>query len=633
MCGICGIWFKGNGDRPTVELLREMTDTLAHRGPDEEGQEIVSDLGFGHRRLRIIDLATGQQPMCNEDGTVWVVFNGEIYNFVELREGLVLRGHRFKSRCDTEVLVHLYEEYGQGMAEKLRGMFAFALWDDRRRELLLCRDRLGIKPLYFCDNERFTAFSSELKTLLPLFSKPPELIPEAISDYFSFGYVPSPLTPFRGIQKLAPAHRALISREGSTLESYWTPLDQVPQEQGDPEQRLAELVDEAVRIRLVSDVDFGAFLSGGVDSSTVCAMMQRHLTGLRTFSIGFPVGAYDELPHAGEVARHLGTEHHTRVVQPDAVALLPKLAWHFDEPLADSSAIPMWYLSELARSHVTMVHSGDGGDELFGGYERYQNELKLQSLTRLFGTGTFRLGELLLKALDCRGNPANRLLRILSRAQLEPVARYRSGVGIFVNGFESVLNQRFRELSSGFFERAFEQGEFNGSSVTLRSLGLVDLKTYLPEDVLTKVDRMTMAHSLEARVPLLDHKLVEFAFSLPDRFRADPKGGGKRVLKELAATLVPRQVIYRPKKGFAVPLAEWFRGALHQMMADLQSSPNHPSFAYVERGFVQKMVADHASGRFDHAERLWSLLMFQNWMELYVARPRDPYAGIMALWN
>lgn len=627
MCGICGIWFKGSGRTPTKELLKEMTDTLVHRGPDEEGIIIISDVGFGHRRLRIIDLSTGQQPMTNEDGSVWVVFNGEIYNFIELKIELQSKGHIFKSRCDTEVLLHLYEEHGMYMTQYLRGMFAFSIWDSNRSQLLLCRDRLGIKPLYYCDTTEYVAFSSELKTLLPLFSSPPALVSEAISDYFTFGYVPSPLTPFKGVNKLAPAERILIKRDSIQIESYWSPLAHIESVRKDPAERLAELIDESVRIRLISDVDFGAFLSGGVDSSTVCAIMNRHVTGrLKTFSIGFPVKKYDELRYSTLVADHLGSDHYNEIVNPDAVALLPLLARHFDEPFADSSAIPTWYVSKMARQYVAMVHSGDGGDELFGGYSRYYNELRLQLLARGFGLNLIRLAESLLNTVPLRSNYINRLKRILARAQYGPVERYKAGVGIFVNSFENLLNSGYRDRTSGFFEDAFKQSSGTNREVTLNTLGLVDMKTYLPEDVLTKVDRMSMAHSLEARVPLLDHKLVEFAFSLPDYLKKDAFGGGKRILKDFAATLVPKEVIYRSKKGFGVPLSEWFRNDLYETMADMQDTKDHPSFEYIDRTFVQKMVTDHLSGFFDHAERLWSVLMFQNWMDTYVQHPRPPYS-------
>lgn len=628
MCGICGIWFKGSGIKPSPALLREMTDTFVHRGPDEEGIQVVSDCGLGHRRLCIIDLSTGQQPMTNEDNSVWVVFNGEIYNFMELRGDLQSKGHVFKTRSDTEVLVHLYEEYGKNMAELLRGMFAFAIWDDRKKELFLCRDRLGIKPLYYYDSPAFIAFASELKTILPLFRTPPDLVPEAISDYFTFGYVPSPITPFKGIFKLAPSERALVRQTGTEIDRYWSPLQQNGVTCNNPRERLSELVDEAVRIRLMSDVDFGAFLSGGVDSSTVSAMMRRHVTGaLKTFSIGFAEEKYDELPYSAKVAEHLGTDHHTEVVKPDAVALLPKLAWHFDEPFADSSAIPTWYVSALARRHVVMTHSGDGGDELFGGYTRYYNELRLQSLVSLTGKSALRIGSGVLDLLPFKGNRMNRMRRILARAQTDAVQRYKSGVGIGVNGFERVLKQEIRNSTSGFFEKAFQNSGYDGTEVSLNTLGLVDLQTYLPEDVLTKVDRMSMAHSLEARVPLLDHKLVEFAFTLPDSLKSDPKGGGKRILKELAASLVPPEVIYRPKKGFGVPLAEWFRNDLYEMMSDLDNTPAHPSFTFLDRNFVHEMIHDHVTCRFDHAERLWAVLMFQNWMTTYVSSPRPPYAN------
>lgn len=629
MCGICGIWFKGNGRQPSIELLREMTDTLVHRGPDEEGIQIISDCGLGHRRLCIIDLSTGQQPMANEDKSIWVVFNGEIYNFMELRCALQAKGHVCKTHSDTEVLLHLYEEYGKEMSELLRGMFAFAIWDDKKQQLFLCRDRLGIKPLYYYDSPLFIAFASELKTLLPLFSSPPDLLTSAIADYFTFGYVPSPITPFKGILKLAPAHRALISRRCITVDRYWSPTKFAGSNYIDPRERLAELVDESVRSHLISDVNFGAFLSGGVDSSTVCALMQRHVTGsLKTFSIGFKEKKFNELPYSANVAEYLKTEHHTETVEPDAINLLSKLAWYFDEPFADSSAIPTWYVAELARRHVVMVHSGDGGDELFGGYSRYFKELYLQTLVRHFGKSVLGVGCQFLHVWPAHGCKINRLRRALSRAVMNPVQRYKSGIGIAVNGFEQILRDELRTCTSGFFEQAFLNSGYSGTDVSLRILGLVDVATYLPEDVLTKVDRMSMAHSLEARVPLLDHNLVEFAFTLPDSLKVDPKGGGKRILKELAATLVPPEVIYRPKKGFSVPLADWFRHELYEMISDLNSDLNSLANDFINRKFIMQMIQEHITYCVDHAERLWSILMFQNWMRTYVSSPRSPYSYV-----
>jgi len=631
MCGISGIWFKGSGKQPSPELLHEMTETLVHRGPDEEGIQIVSDCGLGHRRLRIIDLCTGQQPMANEDKSVWVVFNGEIYNFMKLRGDLQAKGHVFKTHSDTEVLIHLYEEHGKNMAELLRGMFAFAIWDDKKKELFLCRDRLGIKPLYYFDSPLCIAFASELKTLLPLFSSPPELLTEAVADYFIFGYVPSPITPFKGILKLAPAHRAVINRKGISVDRYWSPTQCSGVNYTDARDFLTMLVEESVRTHLMSDVDFGAFLSGGVDSSTVCAMMNRYVSGtLKTFSIGFREERFNELPYATCVAAHLHTDHHTEIVRPDAVALLPKLAWHFDEPFADSSAIATWYVSKLARRHVVMIHSGDGGDELFGGYTRYFKELRLQSLAGHIGKFGLRLGSHLQHAWPTQGSSCSRLRRAFSRLLMDPMQRYRSGIGIAVNGFERILRNELHTCTSGFFEQAFLNAGYRGSDVSLRTLGLIDVSTYLPEDVLTKVDRMSMAHSLEARVPLLDHNLVEFAFTLPDSLKVDPKGGGKRILKELAATLIPPEVIYRPKKGFGVPLADWFRNELYEMISDLNSSSASPSDDFLDRQFIGQMIQDHVRQRVDHAERLWSVLMFQNWMSTYVSSPRKPYTYIAA---
>jgi asparagine synthase (glutamine-hydrolysing) len=620
MCGIAGL-FRADGALPsTTEWLDAMCRAIVHRGPDDQGM-FAHGLGhIGMRRLSIIDLHTGHQPIANEDQSIWVVFNGEIYNFAQLRLELQGLGHRFSTDSDTECIVHAYEAWGPACFERLRGMFAVALLDIPRRRLVLARDRLGKKPLYHTRLADGTlAFCSELKSLFALPGFAPRVSATATRDYFSLGYVPGPASIYEGVHKLPGGCAMVVDADGEKILRYWSPpfapgrarLQGSEDELAD--QLLAEL-DDAVRVRLVSDVPFGAFLSGGLDSSVVAALMARHLEQpVKTFSIGFQEAAFNELPDARRVAQAIGAEHHEFTVQADAVAMLDRLAWHFDEPFGDASAIPTFLVAQMAARHVKMVLSGDGGDELFAGYERYQRYLRLR---RWRDRSLGLVGPALSVAGRCLpGARATRLARIGDRLRQPWPDDYLSGVALSTAA-------DLRQLLSPDLAPADPYASVRepfGPANRARGLdGLLagDMATYLTEDILVKVDRMTMANSLEARSPLLDHQLLDFAARLPDAFKLDGHTG-KRLLKRVARRLLPAEVLDKPKQGFAIPLAEWLRGPLRPLMEDTLASR-----AFKERGIyhvpgVLRLWHRHLEGRQDHSEHLWLVLNYEAWAQRF----------------
>ena len=638
MCGICG---KINLDpsRPIDrDLIGRMNRCLNHRGPDEDGLYLKGAAALAHKRLSIIDLSTGQQPMTNEDGSVWIVFNGEIYNHHELREGLQARGHVFKTRSDTEAILHLYEEQGERCAEALRGMFAFAIWDERKRELLLARDRVGKKPLFYTVTPEGIAFASELKALVADPAVKRELDLDAVQDYLALQYVPAPATIFKGIQKLPPAH-TLLWRDGQAhVRRYWT-LEYEPKRaisEDEACELIREQIDEAVKIRLESEVPLGCLLSGGVDSSAVVAFMRRHISGpLRTFSIGFDEASHNELPHARVVARQFDTVHEEFIVRPDALAVLPRLVWHCDEPFADSSALPTFYVAEITRRHVTVALNGDGGDESFAGYTRY---------------GGFPLIE-----------KYKRLPRPLRQLAIGPLAKAMAGLFPSATSIEKLdyLNE-FSLMSQGeeyaqymlifrdYQRRALSAGALGEAARRVNPVkGLLgfferpdlratvdrklfcDVSAYLPGDLLVKMDRMTMAHSLEGRSPFLDHKLMETAARLPAELKF--KGGTlKYILKKAMEPILPREILYRPKQGFGVPLAKWFMGPMKQFARDVLLSEDARRAGYFNPAFIEKMIADHAAGKQNHHHRLWLLLCFELWRRTFLDRS-DPGDGPITL--
>ncbi|MGE0703955.1 MAG: asparagine synthase (glutamine-hydrolyzing) [Vicinamibacterales bacterium] len=626
MCGIVGsVVFADHG---TVDerVLERMTDAIRHRGPDDGGVWAEGCAGLGARRLAVIDLsARGHQPMANEDGSVRIAFNGEVYNFQSLREELEGKGHRFRSNTDTETVLHLYEEEGPDCVRRLRGMFAFAVWDGRRRTLLLARDRLGKKPLfYFLDDERLV-FASEPKAILQDESVPARVSFDAIHHYLTFGVVPGPLSAFDGFHKVPPAHYLLLTDGRVSLHRYWS-LHYQPKRTG-PEAALAgELLarlGDAVSARMISDVPLGALLSGGIDSSVVVAMMRRRSSGqIRTFSIGFDDRDYNELPKAREVARHFETDHHELIVRPDAAALLPRLAWHHDEPFGDSSALPSFVVSELARQSVTVALTGDGGDESFLGYDRYLATSiagRLDSLPRGARAVMARTAGLLPRAGQRSAGP--RLARLASALPLAPRDRYFQ----WLTGGD--------EWKDDLYTPEFAEGMRHQSSMTLLSSAYdqsdaasfveqtahADVLRYLPDDLLVKMDIASMANSLEVRSPLLDHELVEFAASLP----AEMKLRGtvsKYLVRKVMTGVLPESVLRQSKRGFGVPIDRWFRQELREMAYDLLLDEQARHRGYFRPEVVRRYLDEHVQGVREHQTRLWVLLMLELWHRTFIDR-------------
>lgn len=601
--------------------------------PSSETAPIAAHVGLGHRRLAIIDLHTGDQPLSNEDGTVWVVFNGEIYNFGELRKELQNRGHRFRTRTDTEVIVHGWEEWGERVVERFCGMFALALWDEKRRALYMARDRLGKKPLYYALSRDLLVFASELKSIVKAFPHlTGEIDLEALDAYLSYGYVPSPRSIFRGVRKLEPAQWALCTEEAFHVQTYWDlRMEDAVQDapEGQVVEELRELFDDAVRIRLVSDVPLGAFLSGGVDSSAVVASMalQNPESRVRTTSIGFQEKDYDELAYARLVAGRYETDHVEFVVAPDALSVLDRIVWHLDEPFADASAIPTWYVSQMARRAVTVALSGDGGDETFAGYVQRYTMCRLEEGIRRKLPGSLRrdvLGPLgaIYPRLDGLPRPFRlkgffqNLARPLEEAYCRDMAfyfkpeekqrlyRFELKKQLKESRPEEVLLRRFRE---------------NRSRDPVTRAQYVDLKTYLPEDILVKVDRMSMAHSLEVRAPILDHRVVEWAGALASPYKLNGRVS-KYVFKKMNEARLPHDVLHRKKQGFVVPLARWLREDLRPMAEEVLFSPHASLRDYFHMPTIRRLWEAHRSGVQDNGTPLWGLFMFEKWYRTFMEK-------------
>jgi len=596
-----------------------MAGAMLHRGPDEFGYYRSRRAGLAHARLSIVDLATGQQPLANEDNTVWIVFNGEVYNFRELRAELEADGHRFSTSTDTEAIVHAYEQWGTDAIHRLRGMFGLAIWDSRTRMLLLARDRVGIKPLYYSVAGGRLRFGSELKSLLCDPDLPIEIDVDALDHYLSFLYTPRDTSIFRDVCKLAPGH-LLTWQEGRLhVQPYWRPAPAEPFSGTEREAvgELERVLLDAVSSHMISDVPIGAFLSGGVDSSVVVALMARQSSGrVKTFSIGFDEPEFDELEHARRVAEHYGTDHHEFVVRPDALGILDDLIAHFDEPFADSSAIPTWYVSEIARRHVTVVLSGDGGDELFGGYDRYLPHPRVVAFDRYAPQGLRRVAAIAGDRLP-HGVRGKNFLRHVGRSER---GRYLDAIRFFSSDEKPALLSADIRSALGAVDpevRLARHFERYASLPWASQMMRFDLETYLPDDVLTKVDRMSMAHSIESRVPLLDNEVIDLANALPASLKIR-NGRRKHVLKEVATRLLPKGIVDRRKQGFGVPLGTWFRGDLKELFADTLLSPATLQRGYFEPGFVRRIVNEHLSGRRDHTLRLWQLVVFERWHRQYV---------------
>jgi asparagine synthase (glutamine-hydrolysing) len=623
MCGIAGYagWSTGNEGLERATLDR-MCAVIRHRGPDDQGVYCEPGVGLGMRRLSIIDLATGHQPMPNEDRTVWVVFNGEIYNFVELRAELERDGHRFRTASDTEAVVHGYEQWGERVFSRLRGMFGIAVWDARARRLLLGRDRAGIKPLHYSTADGVLRFGSEIKSVLAAGHARTLDLP-ALDHYLSFLYTPRDGSIFGGIQKLPPGHLLSWQDGSARIEPYWQlGVDEsFDGTDDDAAAALRDVLRDAVRCHLISDVPLGAFLSGGIDSSLVVALMAEVSDRpVRTFSIGFDEPSFDELEYARIVARHFGTEHHEFTVKPDALAILETLVSHFDEPFGDSSAIPTWYVSQTARQHVTVVLSGDGGDELFGGYDRYLPIPSVQRFDRWAPPGA-RLAAGAAWRLLPHGATGKNFLRHVAR----------NAEGRYLEQMSAFRPDEKRSLYSPDVRRALDAGAADAEKTLgdrfnrLRGLPWqsrmmhFDFETYLPEDVLTKVDRMSMAHSIESRVPLLDNDVIEFAATLPASMKIR-EGRRKHVFKKVAESILPRAILERKKQGFGVPIGSWFRGGVREIFGDVLLSRRARDRGYFNQAFIEDLVRSHVAGRADHSARLWQLLVFELWHREYLDR-------------
>jgi asparagine synthase (glutamine-hydrolysing) len=597
-----------------------MNASLRHRGPDDEGYYEDNHVGLAVRRLSIIDLHTGQQPISNEAGDIWVVYNGEIYNFQEVRAALEQRGHIFKTQTDTEIIVHAYEEYGDGCVTHFNGMFAIALWDAREHRLLLARDRLGIKPLYYWSGAGKLVFASELKALTLHPDVPRQVDLAALDLFLTLEYIPAPRTIYRDVCKLLPGHLLVVEKGTRKITQYWdVPYQPVGQSEAECAEILSDLIKESVRLRLISDVPLGAFLSGGIDSSTVVGYMSQNMNQpAQTFSIGFDDDTYNELPYAEAVAKHFGTHHHVERLRSDHTDLTEQLVRHFDEPFADTSLFPTYLVSKLASRHVKVVLSGDGGDELFAGYDTYLAE----KLDRYYGRLPRPLRQQAfpkfagwLPPRPAKKGLINKVKRMVEGGALDPALQHTRWM-MFLNSSEKSLLYR-SDLQAALRDDAtteFFRGYFEKASCfdRLAQQQYVDIKTYLADDILTKVDRMSMAASIEARVPLLDYRIVEFALNLPAAMKL--RGGRtKSILRQAVKNVVPQLVLEKPKEGFSIPMKHWLRTSLRPMMLDLLSQAALQKHGYFDHQVVAQWIQEHLAGRANHSHRLWALMVFEMW--------------------
>jgi asparagine synthase (glutamine-hydrolysing) len=616
MCGICGVLRRGADADPSA--LEAMNAALAHRGPDDQGTFVDGPAGLAARRLSIIDLEGGHQPIANEDATLHVVQNGEIYNHAELRRELEGRGHAFRTRCDTEVLVHLYEEHGPDFVERLRGMFAIALWDGRRRRLLLARDRFGIKPLYVHRRDGQIAFASELKALMRLPGFRREVDPRALESFLAFNSIPGPLSIFRDVEKLLPGHLLLADEHGDEVREYARPGPLPPRREGlgPLADELRERLRDSVRAHLIADVPVGVLLSGGVDSSALAALAAEESgERVKTFSIGFEEREFNELELARLVAKRYDTEHHELVVRPDAAELLPRLAEIFDEPLADSSALPTYLVSELASRNVKVALSGEGGDELFGGYYTYVADLMAPRLRPLAW-----LARPIVERLPSSSGKVSfdyKAKRFVRGARLPPLERHHAWKEIFSPDARAELG-----CSSGYdpLEVYRQHFERTAGAKPLVRMQEMDLNVYLVDDLLVKTDRASMAHSLEARVPFLDTQVSDLALALPTSMKV--RGfAKKRLLRRAMAPLVPREILQGKKQGFSIPAAAWLRGELEPFAREVLSPETLRRQGYFRPEAVSAMFDTHVSRREDLSRQLWGLLTFTLWHERWVEAP------------
>jgi asparagine synthase (glutamine-hydrolysing) len=625
MCGIVGI-VRNDGKPVDEQLLARMNDAIRHRGPDEDGFYINGSVGLAMRRLAIIDLKSGQQPIHNGDRTSWIVFNGEIYNYLELREKLENLGHTFYTNSDTEAIVHAYDEFGADCPKHLRGMFAFAIWNTSKQELFLARDRMGKKPLLYADVNGQLVFGSEFSALLLHPDVSRDINPEALDYYLAFMCIPAPLTAYRAIRKLEPAHWLRWHNGNIETGCYWQPdftkkIDISEEEAG---ERTIEILRDAVKVRLMSEVPLGAFLSGGIDSSAVVALMsQESSERVKTFSIGFDEQDFSELHHARRVAEHVGADHHEFIVRPDAVEVLPMLVDHYGEPYADSSAVPTYYVAKETRKHVTVALNGDGGDESFAGYERY---IAMGLTEKYRRVPSFVRESLIREAVNLIPTDATKKSKIKSAQRLLAVVdrpkarRYMHWVSTFNDELkEPLYTDSFRQQTqganaTGLLEHWFKRA--NGIGVVDTML-LTDQMTYLPNDLLVKVDIATMAVSLEARSPFLDHKVIEFAASLPQNLKLR-RLTGKYLLKKILRKLLPTENLTRRKMGFGVPIGHWFRGKMQPFLREVILSEKALGRGLFKPDAVKQLVDLHARGERDYSHQLWTLLMLELWFNRFI---------------
>jgi asparagine synthase (glutamine-hydrolysing) len=638
MCGICGAAWTDPARALDRQSLERMNARISKRGPDDAGTYLESHAALAFRRLAIIDIQGSHQPIPNEDQSVWMVFNGEIYNYQMLRHRLEANGHRFRSTGDSEVIVHLYEDEGPDCFKSLRGMFAVAIWDAPRRSLILARDRLGQKPLVYSQNHDRITFSSEIKALLelPANTISRDIDAESLDQYLTYGYVPHPRTILSAVKKLPPAHYATWRDGRLTIQSYWEPNWAAELERPEREdlERLRELLTESVREQMISDVPLGAFLSGGIDSTIIAGLMQRASSRpVKTFTIGFRDPAFDESRYAEIAAKHLGTEHQTFIVDPESWEAIPALAEQFDEPFADSSALPTWYVSRETRKHVTVALSGDAGDELFAGYDRYR-ALALSSIADRFPPSlrSFLAGRF-ANAIPTSSKAKTRLRalkRLLETLGDPPIARYTrwmtlfdepSRMSLYADGFLDRLSTDASTDPLGGDPATIVQKAWNlaaNRDVVTRAM-VSDLMLYLPGDLLAKVDQASMANSLEVRGPFLDHRVVELAMAMPIKRKLDPRQGrSKIILKKAFADLLPREIQNRSKMGFGVPLDRWFRADLYTGLHEILTDPITQRRGLFRQSEVERMLAEHHTSKRDHAYRLWALLMLELWFRTHL---------------
>lgn len=632
MCGIAGyLNLNGVALDPNEDYLRGMCHSIHHRGPDEQGMKLIGPAALGMTRLSIIDLSTGQQPIANEDETVWIVFNGEIYNFHELKERCQSLGHTFKTRSDTEVIVHLYEEYGVDCVQYLEGMFAFAIWDITKQRMFIARDRLGEKPLHWAVFGNTFLYGSEIKSILLHPSAKRQLNPIALQQYLSLEYVPSPSTMFDGIHKLPPANYMVIEGGQVNVKRYWSPSVETTQmSENEASERLFELLNRSVKLRLISDVPLGIFLSGGIDSSGVAALAARHVSQpLKTFSIGFSDASFDESDYAEQVAKHIGTEHHKAQFTPDLALNIMEELWKvLDEPIADASILPTYFLSKITRERVTVALSGEGGDELFGGYPTYFAH-SLAAVWRGM-PGVLRNGMIapVINSLPVNLNNLSfdyKLKRFISSAEEPPMVRHSKWMGsIPVTEHQGLIKQSLFDSTGGaaykdqqdlidwLAETRWLMQQSNKQTHVVDTAMRLDTSCFLPDQLLVKADRASMACSLEARMPFLAYPVAEFALSLPASMKVRNLTT-KYLLKKTLSPLLPENIIKRPKKGFGIPVAKWLKGDFKVLVDELLEEGYVRRQGIFEWSYLNKLLSDHYEGRADRRKELWTLIMFQRW--------------------